>query len=232
MTDYVMIHGAWHGSWCWKRVRDLLTAEGHRVFTPTLTGLGERCHLLSRDVGLDTHIMDVVNLLIWEDLRDIVLIGHSYGGTVVRHVVDRLPDRVRSLVYLDASIPEDGKSTADYLPDGGKRYREQALAHGDGWKVPPDPASVFAVNAADAAWVDRQCTPHPLSSLEAAARLSGACDGLATIGYILARAWDGPFRQFYDLAAKRRWWREELECGHGVMLDMPEELAALLLQRA
>src|ERR1700716_2321163 len=182
-----MIHGAWHGSWCWKRVRDLLTAEGHRIFTPTLTGLGERCHLLSRDVGLDTHIMDVVNLLIWEDLRDIVLIGHSYGGTVVRHVVDRLPDRVRSLVYLDASIPEDGKSTADYLPDGGKRYREQALAHGDGWKVPPDPASVFAVNAADAAWVDRQCTPHPLSSLEAAARLSGACGGLGDNRYILAR---------------------------------------------
>src|SRR3979411_3407606 len=83
VTDYVMIHGAWHGSWCWKRVRDLLTAEGHRVFTPTLTGLGERCHLLSRDVGPDTHIMDVVNLLIWEDLRDIVLIRPSYGGTGV-----------------------------------------------------------------------------------------------------------------------------------------------------
>jgi len=80
--------------------------------------------------------------------------------------------------------------------------------------------------------VDRQCTMHPLSSLEAPARLSGACDGVATIGYILARAWDGPFRQFYDLAAKRRWWREELECGRDVMLDMPEELPALLLQRA
>jgi pimeloyl-ACP methyl ester carboxylesterase len=186
---------------------------------------------LSRDVGLDTHIMDVVNLLIWEDLRDIVLIGHSYGGIVVRHVADRLPDRVRSLVYLDASIPEDGKSVADYLPDAGKRHREEALAHGDGWKVPPLPASVFAVNAADAAWVDRQCTLHPLSSFEAPARLSGACDGLATIGYILARGWDGPFRQFYELAAKRRWWREELACGHDAMLDMPGDLAALLLQR-
>jgi pimeloyl-ACP methyl ester carboxylesterase len=231
VTDYVMIHGAWHGSWCWKRVRDLLTAEGHRVFTPTLTGLGERCHLLSRDVGLDTHIMDVVNLLIWEDLRDIVLIGHSYGGIVVRHVVDRLPDRVRSLVYLDAFVPEDGRSLVAHLPDSGKQLREAALSRGDGWKVPPLPASVFAVNAADAAWVDRQCTLHPLSSFEAPARLSGACDGLATIGYILARGWDGPFRQFYELAAKRRWWREELACGHDAMLDMPGDLAALLLQR-
>src|SRR3982074_954430 len=168
-----MIHGAWHDSWCWKRVRDLLTAEGHRVFTPTLTGLGERGHLLSRDVGLDTHIMDVVNLLIWEDLRDIVLIGHSYGGIVVRHVVDRLPDRVRSLVYLDAFVPEDGKSLVAHLPDSGKQLREAALSRGDAWKVPPLPASVFAINAADAAWVDRQCTLHPLSSFEAPARLAG-----------------------------------------------------------
>src|SRR3982074_716523 len=226
-----MIHGAWHGSWCWKRVRDLLTAEGHRVFSPTLTGLGDRCHFLSRDVGLDPHIMDVVNLLIWEDLRDIVLIGHSYGGIVVRHVADRLPDRVRSLVYLDASIPEDGKSAADYLPDAGKRHREQALAHGDGWKVPPLPASVFAVNAADAAWVDRQCTMHPLSSFEAPARISGACDGVPTIGYILARGHDGPFGQFYATAGERGWWGKELACGHDVMLDMPNELSALLLQR-
>src|SRR6195256_2753188 len=225
-----MIHGAWHGSWCWKRVRDLLTAEGHRVFTPTLTGLGERCHLLSRDVGLDTHIMDVVNLLIWEELRDIVLIGHSYGGIVVRHVADRLPDRVRSLVYLDTSIPEDGKSVADYLPDAGKRHREEALAHGDGGKVPPLPASVFAVNAADAAWVDRQCTLHPLSSFEAPARLSGACDGLAPHGHIPAAGHDGPFGQFYAKARERRWWLEKLACGHDVTLDMPNELTALLLQ--
>jgi pimeloyl-ACP methyl ester carboxylesterase len=232
MTDYVLIHGAWHGGWCWRRLGRLMTAAGHRVFTPTLTGLGERMHLLSRDVGLDTHIADVANLLIWEELRDVVLVGHSYGGIVVRHVADRLPDRVRALVYLDAFVPEDGKSVVDHLPDAGKRYREQALAQGDGWKVPPPPASVFAVNAADAAWVDRQCTLHPLSSFEAPARLSGACDGVASIGYILACGWDGPFRRFYDLAVKRRWWREELPCGHDVMLDMPDELAALLLQRA
>ena len=100
MTNYVMVHGAWHGSWCWKRVRRLLTARGQQVFTPTLTGLGERAHLLNRDVTLDTHIADVVNLLIWEDLWDVVLVGHSYGGTMVRPVADQWRDRVCSPVSL------------------------------------------------------------------------------------------------------------------------------------
>jgi pimeloyl-ACP methyl ester carboxylesterase len=231
MTDFVLIHGAWHGSWCWVRVRRLLTAAGHRVFTPTLTGVGERSHLLSRVVGLDTHIADVTNLMIWEDLRDIVLVGHSYGGVVVRHAADQMPDRIRSLVYLDAFVPENGKALFDYLPDHGKALRDLAVAHGDGWKVPPIPASVFAVNAADSAWVDRQCTMRPLASIETPARISGACDAIANIGYILARGYDGHFGQFYAKAAERGWWREELACGHDVMLDMPNELTTLLLQR-
>jgi pimeloyl-ACP methyl ester carboxylesterase len=122
MTDYVLIHGAWHGSWCWTRVRHLLAASAHRVFTPTLTGVGERSHLLSRDVGLDTHVADVAN-----------------GGIVARHVADRMPERIRSLIYLDAFVPDDGKALLDYLPDNGKQLRELAVAHGDGWKVPPPP---------------------------------------------------------------------------------------------
>src|SRR5260370_39841786 len=139
MTDYVLIHGAWHGSWCWTRVRRLLAAGGHRVFTPTLTGVGERSHLLSRDVGLDTHVADVANLMIWEDLRDVVLVGHSYGGAVVRHVADRMPERIRSLIYLDAFVPENGKAVFDYLPDNRKSSREQAVACAATCKVPPIP---------------------------------------------------------------------------------------------
>jgi pimeloyl-ACP methyl ester carboxylesterase len=231
MTDFILIHGGWRGSWTWTRVRRLLAAAGHQVFTPTLTGLGERSHLLSRDVGFDTHVADVVNLMIWEDLHDIVLVGASYGGAVARHVADRMPDRIRSLVYVDAFVPENGKALFDYMPDGGESLRQLAVAHGDGWKIPPIPASIFRVNAADAAWVDRQCTMHPLSSCQAPAQISGACDGIANIGYILATGYDGPFGQFYAKARERRWWLEELACGHDVTLDMPNELTALLLRR-
>jgi pimeloyl-ACP methyl ester carboxylesterase len=233
MTDYVLVHGAWWGSWCWTRVRALLAAEGHRVFTPTLTGLADRSHLLSRDVGLDTHIADVTNLMIWEDLRDIVLVGQSYGGTVTRHVADRMPDRIQSLVYLDAFVPENGKALCDYAPDGGKTHRELAAAHGDGWKIPPPPASFFEVSASSAAWVDRQCTMHPLSTLEAPAQLTGACDDIPAIGYIRAsKSSSDLFKQFYARAGERGWWQAELACGHaGMVLDMPKELTALLLER-
>src|SRR5712672_1898240 len=115
MTDYVLIHGAWHGSWCWARVRRLLAAGAHRVFTPTLTGVGERSHLLSRHVNLDTHIGDVVNLIRWEELSDVVLCGHSYGGCVVSGVADRVPNRIGALVYLDAFLLEDGECLHDTL---------------------------------------------------------------------------------------------------------------------
>jgi len=220
MTDYVLIHGAWHGSWCWTRVRRLLAAGAHRVFTPTLTGVGERSHLLSRAVDLGTHVADVANLLIWEDLRDIVLVGHSYGGVVVRHVADRMPDRIRSLVYLDAFVPDNGKALFDYLPDDGKSDRELAVAHGDGWKVPPRPASFFAVNAADADWWigSARCTRCPVLK-----RQHGSAAPATT-----SQPSD---TQFYAKAGERRWWQAELACGHDVMLDMPNELTALLLQR-
>ena len=116
MATFVLVHGAWHGSWCWKRVRKALQARGHDVFTPTLTGVGERSHLLSPDVNLDTHITDVVNLIRWEELSGIVLCGHSYGGCVITGVADRLSDRIAALVYLDAFVPEDGQSLYDILP--------------------------------------------------------------------------------------------------------------------
>ena len=113
---YVLVHGAWHGSWCWKRVRKNLQGTGHQVFTPTLTGVGERSHLNSATVDLSTHIADVVNLLRWEELSDVILCGHSYGGSVIRGIADRVPERIRTLVYLDAFVPEDGECVFDLLP--------------------------------------------------------------------------------------------------------------------
>ena len=121
MTTFVLVHGAWHGSWCWKRVRQDLQARGHAVFTPTLTGVGERSHLLARNVDLETHVLDVVNLIAWEDLHDLVLCGHSYGGCVVTGVADRLPERIRALVYLDAFVLDDGECLVATAVGGRQR---------------------------------------------------------------------------------------------------------------
>ena len=142
MATFVLVHGAWHGSWCWKRVRKALHAQqGHDVFTPSLTGVGERSHLISPQVNLDTHIDDIVNLIRWEELSDVVLCGHSYGGAVISGVADRVPDRVGAMVYLDAFVLEDGQSLHDTLPPAQKNLQlELTQQHGEGWKVPPIPA--------------------------------------------------------------------------------------------
>jgi len=116
MSVYILVHGAWGGSWCWKSICRALQAQSHEVFTPSLSGVGERSHLLSRHIDLDTHIADVMNLIRWEELSDVVLCGHSYGGCVVTGVADRMPDRIRALVYVDAFVPENGQSLHDTLP--------------------------------------------------------------------------------------------------------------------
>src|SRR5579863_4737123 len=140
MANYVLVHGAWHGSWCWKRVRRALQAAGHEVFTPALTGVGERSHLASAGVNLSTHVADVVNLIRWEELSGVILCGHSYGGCVISGVADQIPERIRALVYLDAFILEDGESLFDVVPPAqGPAMRQQAQTSGDGWKVRPFP---------------------------------------------------------------------------------------------
>ena len=147
MATFVLVHGAWHGSWCWKHVRKRLQHAGHDVFTPTLTGVGERCHLASPNVNLSTHIADILSLIQWEELSRIILCGHSYGGFVISGVADRIPDRIRALVYLDAFVPEDGECLFDLVsPEMAAGMRRQAATSGDGWKVDPIPGEVFQVN--------------------------------------------------------------------------------------
>jgi pimeloyl-ACP methyl ester carboxylesterase len=223
MATFVLVHGAWHGSWCWKRVRNLLQEQGHDVFTPTLTGLADRSHLISRDVNLETHILDVVNLIRWEELSDVVLCGHSYAGAVVTGAADRIPDRIHSLVYLDAFVPEDGENLARYLPAEGV----------DGWKLPPIPAKQLGVNAADREWVDRQCTVQPLECFHQHIRLEGGIDQIENFTYVCATGSAGenaPFLPYYERAQAKGWRTLTIACGHDVMLDQPEALASLLLE--
>ena len=228
MSVFILVHGAWHGSWCWKHVRQQLRDLGHEVFSPTLTGLGERSHLLDLSVSVETHVDDIANLLIWEELEDVVLVAHSYGGFVARHVADRLPQRIRQLVYVDAFVPDDGRSLVDYAPTFAQMFRDGARDQGDGWKVPPVPSRIFAVNSKDAAWVDRQCTPHPLTTFETPARL-GTQDNAVPAAYILAGEFpDSPFSRFAAAAREQGWACHTLPGGHDLMLDCPADLAGLL----
>ena len=130
MSLFVLVHGTGHGGWCWKFVRDILDEQGHRVYTPTLTGCGERVHLLHPDIGLEMHIQDIVNVLEWEELENVVLVGHSYGGLVISGVADRAKERLRHLVYLDAIVPGDGDSLLSARRDASA---EEVVANKEIW---------------------------------------------------------------------------------------------------
>ena len=234
MATFVLVHGAWHGGWCWTRVRAALQARGHDVFAPTLTGVGERSHLLSPQITLDTHIDDVVNLIQWEGLSNVVLCGHSYGGSVVSGVVDRVPDRIGALVYLDAFLLNDSECVHDLLPPA-QRALQLELAHsvGDGWKVPPIPAAVLNVNPADREWVDRQCTMHPLATFQQPLTLTGASARPMHTTFVLATGFDdSPFPPSCDRARVRGWTTLTIDCGHDVMLDRPDEVTEILTAAA
>jgi pimeloyl-ACP methyl ester carboxylesterase len=225
MATFVLVHGAWHGSWCWQRVRSALQRHGHEVFTPTLTGVGERSHLLTPEVDLNTHTLDVLNLIQWEELNDIVLCGHSYGGMVVSGVADRIPQRIRSLVYLDAFVPETGQSLTDFVPIADKDLI-------DGWKCPPITAEVFGVNPADRAWVDRQCTVQSVACFRQPVRLTSGITRIRRVVYAYAAGWAGgqsPFRPFLEKAKARDWVVSEIDSGHDAMLDQPDAVTELLL---
>ena len=185
-TTYILVHGAWHGSWCWKRVRGALQSAGHNVFTPILTGLGERSHLNSAAVDLSTHIADIVNLIEWEELSDVVLCGHSYGGSVNIGVADRIPNRIRALVFLDAFVLENGESLMDIVPsEVAQALRDQAKAAGEGWKMNPIPAHMLGVrDPQDAAWVDAQCTPQAIATFEEPIKLTGRFEDIQDIAYV------------------------------------------------
>ncbi len=226
----VLVHGAWHGGWCYGRVADILRGRGHRVYTPTLTGLGERSHLVTRSIDLSTHIADIANTIRWEDLRQIILVGHSYGGMVVTGVADAMIDRIAALVYLDAFLPTAGQSFHDILPTEVADAQVRGANASNGFTVPPIPAAAFNVNEADRSWVDSLCTPHPLGTLTQPIELTGSHARIATKSYVLAT--ENPVRLFQGFARSMRDDRTctsyELPCGHDVMIDLPKETASII----
>jgi pimeloyl-ACP methyl ester carboxylesterase len=230
---FVLVHGAWHGGWCWRRVADLLTAEGHKVYTPTLTGLGDRSHLMSTGIGLATHVTDIVNLIKWEDLKDVVLCGHSYGGFVISGVAEQVQLAIASIVFLDAFVPENRQCLVELTAPATREVIEAARRKGDS-AVPPRPAEAFKVNEMDRAWVDAMCTPQPLATMLDKIALTGARDRIAKKAYARAKLYPNPsFDAAHEKLKSNPAWRVyELPCGHDVMVDMPERLAEILLEVA
>lgn len=227
MATFVLVHGAFHGGWCYSRVARLLRAQGHDVFTPTLTGLGERAHLSGVDVSLAVHVEDVAAVIRFEGLSDVILCGHSYGGMVITGVAALLGDRIRTLVYLDSFVSKDGQSLADIV---GPQVAANALADPAGWAPFPG-ASFFNVNEADVAWVDARCTPHPLATFLDPIRLTGEERKVRHRVFIAAQNFDmAAIEAAYDRLSNDPAWRTaRIESGHDLMIDAPEALAAALL---
>ena len=228
---FVLVHGAWHGGWCWRRVADRLRAGGHVVFTSTLTGLGERAHQLASGIGLATHITDIVNVMTCEGLGDVVLCGHSYGGFIISGVAEQMPGAIRALVFLDAFVPQNGESVEQLTSPAVRETIRATVQRGD-LGIPPRPAEAFGVNPADRAWVDRLCVPQPIATFTDAIALTGARERIARKTYIRAKSYANPgFDRAYDALRQDASWRtRELPCGHDVMVDMPDRLAEMLVE--
>jgi len=237
MATFVLVHGAWHGAWCWQKVIPFLEAAGHEVYAPTLTGLAERASELSPDVGLDTHIRDVVGLLQEKNLHGVILVGHSYGGMVITGVVDQVPERIAHLVYLDTFVPRDGESMADISPMVIRLLRKQAQAHGDGWRV--DSQGTYGVTTEpDLSWVRSKVTPQPLKTFEQPLHLKNPAIVSAKPRTHIDCTGGGFYRSLMRHILARRalppteagWRLRQLPTGHDAMITMPRELADLLLE--
>lgn len=230
----VLVHGAWHGGWCWKNVTPLLTAAGHRVYTPTLTGLGDRAHLARPDVNLDTHIQDVVAFLEMEDLREVMLVGHSYAGMVISAVAERARPRLRSLVYLDAFVPENGKRMIDYIPQPERRAAMVKSGQETGYAT-PIPLKVFGVTREDdLAWANPRIVKQPFHTFDQPVRLARpAASGLPRAFIACTNPASGTFDQFANVIKKDASWKfYDLPTGHDAMITVPQELARILQELA
>jgi pimeloyl-ACP methyl ester carboxylesterase len=222
-TTFVLVPGAWHGAWCYRRVADRLGAKGHKVYPMSLTGIADRSHLASDAVDMNMHVKDVVNLVKWEGLKDFVLVGHSYGGLVITGAAEELGPDIASIVYLDAFIPENGQSMADIIK---RPIPKTGFA-------PPFPAKAMNVNADDQAWVDAKMTGQPVNTYLQPMTISGAYKKIPKKTYVRT-AFNNPlFQALYEsLKSQPDWRTHEIACGHDLMIDKPAELSDLLEKAA
>ncbi|GAA0901803.1 alpha/beta hydrolase [Pseudonocardia zijingensis] len=227
---FVLVHGAWHGGWCWRRVARVLRDAGHDVLTPTLTGFGARAHLLGADVGPDTLVQDVVGVLESEELHDVVLVGHSFGALVALAVAERCPDRLRRVVLLDGLVVEAGEPGFAALPPESVAARTAAAEASGGLAIPPPGAAAFGLtDPDDIAWVGRRLTPHPLRTYAEPFPLHGPLGGGRPVTYIACTDPAYPAVHGAHAIARREGWElRELAAGHDAMVSAPEATARAL----
>ncbi|MCQ8772424.1 alpha/beta fold hydrolase [Streptomyces telluris] len=222
MTTFVLVPGAWHGAWTFEPLARSLRREGHEAYPLTLTGVGSRKHLLNASVNLDTHIQDVVGHVEDEQLTDVILVGHSYGGMVITGAADRLPDTVAGLVYVDAVVPRDGDSSWSLVTDNEREWYLGGVGE-NGYTSAPLP------------FFDPRATPHPLASLMQAIKLDGGLERFRSKDYVYATGWPGssPFTPVYEQLQRDPAWRvHAVDSGHNVMQGAPDELLKILLAAA
>jgi pimeloyl-ACP methyl ester carboxylesterase len=237
MRTYVLVHGGGHGGWCYKKLVPFLRTAGHEVYAPTLTGLGERKHLLRREIDLDLHVTDIVNLLEYEDLTDVVLLGHSYGGMVITGVADRAGARIGHLVYLDAAHPKSGESLADVSPAMmSMAHDELRVVDGVELVLFPDSKAIPHLGVTqieDFAWMKSKITPHPWKCFTQKLRLrdEAAVRRIArtNINCTASLAMSTPERRSGQLDGDRNF---EIDTGHDLMITEPKAVADILLQIA
>ncbi len=231
MATFVLVHGAWHGGWCWTRVARLLRDAAHEVYAPSLTGLGDRAHLARPEVDLAQHVQDVVAVLEAEELREVTLVGHSYGGMVITGAAAQTGKRLAHLVYLDAHVPAAGQSLFDLsAPERAAAYREAARTSGDGWRIPPPPPERFGVTSQrDTEWLGRRLVPQPLATFEQALPAAGGERARRTYIYCAKPAM-GPFDRYAEaLRDDRKWTFHEMKAGHDAMVTAAGDIARILM---
>jgi pimeloyl-ACP methyl ester carboxylesterase len=228
---FLVCHGAWSAGWAWKNMHPLMQAAGHRLVTPTYTGLGERSHLANLSIDLETHIEDMLNVIKYEGLNDIVLVGHSYGGMVATGVADRDRARVKQLIYVDAFVPSSGQSLLDLYEADRARVQEAASA-GDGYRVPPNPTPPDT-SPQDVAWLSERRVPMPLKCFEAKLKLSAPLTLPRSYIYATRINPADTFGPFAKMAKNDPAWRYfEIDASHSPNVTAPEALTALLQQIA
>jgi pimeloyl-ACP methyl ester carboxylesterase len=228
-TTFLLCHGAWGGGWSWKKMHPLMQAAGHRLLAPNYTGLGDRAHLANPDIDLETHIQDILNVIKYEDLRDFVLLGHSYGGMVATGVADRARDVINQVIYLDAFVPREGECLLDFLPQSERQRMRDGAAAGDGWRIPPNP-SPPDTSQADLEWMMPRRVHMPIKCFEMKLKLQhGETTLPRSYIYCTRTAPANVFGQFANRTKSDPAWRYfEIDASHSPNVTAPEELMALL----